>query len=104
MRMTLDSICKVGFGVKIGTLSPNLPCNSFAQAFDAANIIVTLRFIDPFWRIKRLLRIGSEALLEQSIKIIDEFTYGMIHKRKAEIEKARSTGNTYKVQYLQDIY
>lgn len=27
MRMTLDSICKVGFGVEIGTLAPNLPGN-----------------------------------------------------------------------------
>lgn len=92
MRMTLDSICKVGFGVEIGTLSPHLPDNSFAQAFDAANIIVTLRFIDPFWRIKRFLRTGSEALLEQSIKVVDEFTYYVIRKRKAEIKRARASG------------
>ncbi|KAJ1687124.1 hypothetical protein LUZ63_018514 [Rhynchospora breviuscula] len=103
MRMTLDSICKVGFGVEIGTLSPNLPCNSFAQAFDAANIIVTLRFIDPFWRLKRFFRIGSEALLEQSIKIIDEFTYGVIHKRKAEIKRAQSPGNNCKELIKHDI-
>ncbi|KAJ3687358.1 hypothetical protein LUZ61_016522 [Rhynchospora tenuis] len=103
MRMTLDSICKVGFGVEIGTLSPNLPCNSFAQAFDAANMIVTLRFIDPFWRLKRFFRIGSEALLEQSIKIIDEFTYGMIQKRKAEIKQAQSPGNNCKELIKHDI-
>ena len=48
MTMTLDSICKVGFGVEIGTLAPNLPDNCFAQAFDTVNIIVTLRFIDHF--------------------------------------------------------
>ncbi|XP_038985601.1 cytochrome P450 704B1 [Phoenix dactylifera] len=92
MRMTLDSICKVGFGVEIGTLSPHLPDNSFAQAFDAANIIVTLRFIDPLWRIKRFLRAGSEALLERSIKAVDDFTYDVIRKRKAEIERARASG------------
>ena len=34
VRMTLDSICKVGFGVEIGTLAPNLPDNHFAKAFD----------------------------------------------------------------------
>lgn len=61
--MTLDSICKVGFGVEIGTLSPDLPDNNFALSFDMANIIVTLRFIDPFWRLKRFLQVGSEALL-----------------------------------------
>ncbi|KAL6660058.1 hypothetical protein ACP70R_002180 [Stipagrostis hirtigluma subsp. patula] len=96
MRMTLDSICKVGFGVEIGTLSPDLPENSFAQAFDAANIIVTLRFIDPLWRLKRFLHVGSEALLEQSIKLVDEFTYSVIRRRKAEIVEARASGKQEK--------
>ncbi|VAI09292.1 unnamed protein product [Triticum turgidum subsp. durum] len=96
MRMTLDSICKVGFGVEIGTLSPELPENSFAQAFDAANIIVTLRFIDPLWRVKKFLHVGSEALLEQSIKLVDEFTYSVIRRRKAEIVQARASGKQEK--------
>ncbi|CAD5316750.1 unnamed protein product [Arabidopsis thaliana] len=69
MRMTLDSICKVGFGVEIGTLAPELPENHFAKAFDTANIIVTLRFIDPLWKMKKFLNIGSEALLGKSIKV-----------------------------------
>lgn len=97
MRMTLDSICKVGFGVEIGTLSPDLPENSFAQAFDAANIIVTLRFIDPLWRLKKFLHVGSEALLEQSMKLVDDFTYSVIRRRKAEILQARASGKQEKV-------
>jgi long-chain fatty acid omega-monooxygenase len=100
MRMTLDSICKVGFGVEIGTLSPDLPENSFAQAFDATNIIVTLRFIDPLWRLKRFLHVGSEALLEQSIKLVDEFTYSVIRRRKAEIVEARASGKQEKVRVV----
>ncbi|KAA8532963.1 hypothetical protein F0562_032920 [Nyssa sinensis] len=91
MRMTLDSICKVGFGVEIGTLAPHLPDNHFAQAFDTANIIVTLRFIDPLWKIKKFLNVGSEAVLDQSIKNIDDFTYSVIQKRKAEIEAAHES-------------
>lgn len=97
MRMTLDSICKVGFGVEIGTLAPNLPENSFAQAFDAANIIVTLRFIDPLWKIKKLINVGSEALLDKSIKTIDDFTYSVIRRRKAEIVEARKSNKDEKV-------
>lgn len=97
MRMTLDSICKVGFGVEIGTLAPNLPVNHFAQAFDTANIIVTLRFIDPLWKIKKFLNVGSEALLDKSIKIIDDFTYSVVRRRKAEIKEARETGKNNKV-------
>lgn len=97
MRMTLDSICKVGFGVEIGTLAPDLPENSFARAFDTANIIVTLRFIDPLWKIKKFLNVGSEALLSESIKIIDDFTYSVIRRRKSEIEEAKRDSNAIKV-------
>ena len=61
MRMTLDSICKVGFGVEIGTLAPNLPDNHFAQSFDNANIIVTLRFIDPLWKNKETPDCGQRS-------------------------------------------
>lgn len=86
MRMTLDSICKVGFGVEIGTLAPNLPHNEFAQAFDTANMTVTLRFIDPLWKLKKFFLVGSEAVLDQNIRIIDDFTYSVIKRRKAEIE------------------
>lgn len=98
MRMTLDSICKVGFGVEIGTLAPELPENRFAKAFDTANIIVTLRFIDPLWKMKKYLNIGSEALLGKSIKVVDDFTYSMIRRRKAEIlEAQKSPSNNIKV-------
>ncbi|KAE8707351.1 CYP704B1 protein [Hibiscus syriacus] len=99
MRMTLDSICKVGFGVEIGTLAPSLPDNSFARAFDTANIIVTLRFIDPLWKLKRFLNVGSEALLGKSIKIIDEFTYNVIRKRKAEFKETRESCKTSKIKH-----
>ncbi|XP_031477381.2 cytochrome P450 704B1 [Nymphaea colorata] len=99
MRMTLDSIGKVGFGTDINTLSPQLPDNEFARAFDAANTIVTMRFLDPLWRIKRFFQVGSEALLNQSIKFLDDFTYAMIRKRKAEIEEARANGMKYKIKH-----
>jgi long-chain fatty acid omega-monooxygenase len=98
--MTLDSICKVGFGVEIGTLNPNSPKNAFAQAFDTANIIVTLRFIDPLWKIKKILNLGSEAQLGKSIKIIDDFTYSVIRRRKAEIEDAKKNGQQNQVLYI----
>ncbi|XP_024933846.2 cytochrome P450 704B1 isoform X2 [Ziziphus jujuba] len=97
MRMTLDSICKVGFGVEIGTLAPNLPDNQFARAFDTANIIVTFRFIDPLWKIKRFLNVGSEALLDKSIKTLDDFTYSVIRRRKSEIKEGRESSENDKV-------
>ncbi|KAL0447035.1 UNVERIFIED_CONTAM: cytochrome [Sesamum latifolium] len=99
MRMTLDSICKVGFGVEIGTLVPDLPDNQFAKAFDMANTIVTLRFIDPLWKVKKFFNVGSEAVLDQSIKTIDDFTYSVIKRRKAEIEETEGINKDEKVKH-----
>lgn len=93
MRLTLDSICKVGFGVEIGTLAPELPENTFAKAFDTANSIVTFRFFDAVWKIKRFFQLGSEAVLTKSIEIIDNFTYEMIRKRRAEFNNSRESKN-----------
>ncbi|KAJ7514493.1 hypothetical protein O6H91_23G046200 [Diphasiastrum complanatum] len=89
-RLTLDSICKVGFGVELGVLSPSLPDNPFAIAFDNANVIVTMRFFDPFWKLKRLLNVGHEASLKKSAKVIDEFIYRVIHSRRSEIQDSRA--------------
>lgn len=101
MRMTLDSICKVGFGVEIGTLAQDLPDNHFAKAFDTANMIVTLRFIDPLWKAKKFFNIGSESVLDQSIKTIDDFTYSVIRTRKAEIDEAKGNNKDDKVTRFQ---
>ncbi|MCL7041828.1 hypothetical protein MKW94_005366 [Papaver nudicaule] len=104
MRMTLDSICKVGFGVEIGTLTHELPDNRFAKAFECASTNVMLRFVNPLWRIKRFLNVGSEALLAQSIQVIDEFTYNLIHKRKAELHQvAKSNDNNGNSKVKHDI-
>ena len=52
-----------------------------------------LRFIGPLWCLKRCIQIVLEALLAQSIKLMDEFTYIMIHHRKTEIVEVWSVAN-----------
>ncbi|KAJ7514501.1 hypothetical protein O6H91_23G046900 [Diphasiastrum complanatum] len=89
-RLTLDSICKVGFGVELGVLAPSLPNNPFAIAFDNVNVIVIMRFFDPFWKLKRLLNVGHEASLKRSAKEIDEFIYRVIDSRRSEIQASRA--------------
>lgn len=99
MRLTLDGICKVGFGVDIGTLSPSLPEVPFATNFDNANEAVTYRFYDPLWPLKQLLNVGREAVLARSVKAVDDFTYKVIHTRRAELQIATKQG---KQQVLQN--
>lgn len=88
MRLTLDSICKVGFGVDIGSLSPSLPAIPFANAFDEANRLIVRRYIDPFWKLKRTLTIGGEAKLKKCINVVDTFIYKVIETRRAEMSAA----------------
>lgn len=92
MRLTLDGICTVGFGVEIGTLSPSLPAVPFATNFDNANEAVTYRFFDPIWPLKQRLNIGNEAVLARSVKVVDDFTYKVIQTRRTELQYISSQG------------
>ena len=74
MKSTLDSIFKVGFGFDLDTLSGlDEASNRFIKAFDDSNGLVFWRFMDLFWRVKRYFNIGSEAVVKQNIRIIDNF-------------------------------
>ncbi|KAI5070362.1 hypothetical protein GOP47_0014705 [Adiantum capillus-veneris] len=86
MRMTLDSICKVGFGVHIGSLSPELPDVPFGKAFDKVNEIVITRLFNPFWELKKALNIGNERFLKQEMKVVNSFTTDVIRTRRAELQ------------------
>lgn len=89
--MTLEAIGNVGFGVEIGCLPCQfpLPDNAFATAFDSASDTVCRRFFDPLWKLKRFLKVGSEAELVKHIEVVDSFTYGVIARRKLEMATYR---------------
>lgn len=82
MRMTLDTTCRIGFGVEMTCLAPSLPNVPFGKCFDEANYISFHRFIDPLWKLKRALNIGSESTLKECVKVLDDFTYGVISEKR----------------------
>ncbi|KAH7289175.1 hypothetical protein KP509_31G061800 [Ceratopteris richardii] len=86
MRMTLDSICRLGFGVSLGCLSPALPDLPFARAFDTVNEIITTRLFNPFWRFQRALNIGKEKILRQEVHVLNCFTSNIIQQRRLELK------------------
>ncbi|KAI5071574.1 hypothetical protein GOP47_0013825 [Adiantum capillus-veneris] len=91
MRMTLDSICKVGFGVHVAGLSPDLPDVPFGRAFDRVNELTTLRFFNPFWELQKALNIGNERVLKQEVETLNSFTSNVIQKRRAELQGQKET-------------
>ncbi|KAM7269828.1 hypothetical protein ACFE04_025325 [Oxalis oulophora] len=87
MKITLDSIFKVGFGIELNTLSGSDEIGvQFTKAFDDSNVITYWRYVDMLWKIKRILNIGVEATLKQNIKIIDNFVFKLIRCKREQIE------------------
>ncbi|KAL3691649.1 hypothetical protein R1sor_005300 [Riccia sorocarpa] len=86
LRLSLESICKLGFGVDMGSLDPSLPTLPFVKCFDYGNQRVSDRYVDPLWKLKRFLRIGSESVMEEQLKNVNSFTKELVLTRIAELE------------------
>jgi len=101
MRLTMDSICKISFGIEMGALEPSLPDIPFAKAFETTNEIVSHRFMDPWWKLKRFFKVGTEATVVKSAKEADDFTYNVIRTRRAELAAARRSGQKLQADAVQ---
>ncbi|GFP99174.1 cytochrome p450 86a4 [Phtheirospermum japonicum] len=94
LRLTFDNICGLAFGKDPQTLSPGLPENGFASAFDRATEASLQRFILPefIWKFKKWLRLGMELRLSHSLKHVDEYLTDVISTRKLELVSQQSSG------------
>ncbi|KAL6569415.1 hypothetical protein OROMI_013929 [Orobanche minor] len=94
MRYTLDSISKVGFGVDLDCLQgSNAEGNEFIKAFDDSSELVYWRYVDPFWKLKRHLNIGGEAILKKKTKFIHNFVDKVIRTKREQMEKEQYYNN-----------
>ncbi|KAJ4971233.1 hypothetical protein NE237_004332 [Protea cynaroides] len=76
MRCSLDSIFKVGFGVDLNSLEGSSEKGrKFIKAFDDSSRLVYWRYVDPFWKLRRILNLGSEGSLKKNIKIMEDFVF-----------------------------
>ncbi|RXI06921.1 hypothetical protein DVH24_026057 [Malus domestica] len=58
MRCTLDSIFKVGFGIELHCLEgSSKEGTAFMKAFDESTALTYFRYIDPFWKLKRIFNL-----------------------------------------------
>lgn len=94
LRLTFDNICGLTFGKDPQTLSPGLPENSFALAFDRATEATLQRFILPevVWKLMKTLGLGMESTLSKSLGHIDEYLTNIIETRKQELQSQRQGG------------
>lgn len=94
LRMTMDSICTIGFGVDQHNLNADLPELPFAMAFDTLSQWSVARNFDPTWKLKRKLNIGREKEFKLFLRVVDNFTYGVIEKRRGELHKLQAMNKT----------
>ena len=75
----MDSIGEIAFGYGIHSLEDrDVP---FAQAFDLANRVSEFRYFNPLWKVFRWI-LPSEREMRQSMKIINDFAYEVIQKKR----------------------
>ncbi|KAG6550842.1 hypothetical protein Mapa_007455 [Marchantia paleacea] len=92
LRMTMDSFCKIGFGVDQHSLRADLPQVRFVDAFQRMGKLLQGRQIGPIWKLKRALNIGEEREMSQLRKHLDDFLYKIIKDRKVEMESLQVKG------------
>ncbi|KAL7596917.1 cytochrome P450 86A22 [Lactuca sativa] len=97
LRLTFDNICGLAFGKDPQTLSPGLPENSFAAAFDRATEATLQRFILPetIWKLKKWVGLGMEVDLTRSMKHVDEYMTNVINTRKLELLSHTESGTPH---------
>ncbi|WVY93616.1 hypothetical protein V8G54_032704 [Vigna mungo] len=84
LRLTFDNICGLTFGKDPETLSPDLRENPFTVAFDTATEITLQRLLYPgiIWRFEKLLGIGKEKKLEQSLNVVETYMNDAVSARE----------------------
>ncbi|KAM1109056.1 hypothetical protein ACFX13_008631 [Malus domestica] len=84
-RFSFDTICKFSFGLDPMCLELSLPLSEFAVAFDMASKLSAERAMTPspiIWKIKRILNLGSEKQLKESINMINALAKEVIARKR----------------------
>lgn len=69
MKSTLETVFKIILGVELDSMcGSDEEATRFSDVFDEASAITLFRYVDAFWKIKKFLNIGSEAVLRKNIK------------------------------------
>ncbi|KAL1319227.1 hypothetical protein HN51_071523 [Arachis hypogaea] len=85
-KSTMDSVFNIVLGVELDTMGGTYEEGiKFSSSFDDASAITALRYIDVFWKAKRFLNIGQEALLKKHVRVVDEFVYNVIKSKTEQV-------------------
>ncbi|KAL5224572.1 hypothetical protein ABZP36_011211 [Zizania latifolia] len=90
-QATMDSIFTIAFGQDLNTLDDGAgEGRRFAASFDDASEFTLLRYVNPFWKLAKLLNVGAEAMLKERMKVVDGFVYKLIRARSEELSSSKA--------------
>lgn len=97
-RLTFDMICKVSLGTAYQprSLDPTFPISPLAKAFDVSSEICARRgaaTLSLSWKIKRLIRVGSERRLKEAVREVHGFVSRVIRDKIMEMNGTAASGN-----------
>lgn len=90
MRLTLDVMVNVAFGVEMDTLKD--PDLAFNQAFTAIQLHCHERFNDLFWEFRKRFKWGErERTIRECAAVLDDFAFGVIERGKRNATDQQDT-------------
>ncbi|XP_030530932.2 cytochrome P450 94B3-like [Rhodamnia argentea] len=97
-RLTFDMICKVSLGTaeQHRSLDPTFPICPLAEAFDVSSEICARRgaaTLSLSWKIKRLIRVGSERRLKEAVQEVHVFVSRVIRDKIRDMNERAASGN-----------
>lgn len=81
---TLLSIFEIGFGVDLESVQNS---RIFSICFDLVQPLFEYRFINPFWKLQRIMNSGNELKIKMYMKIINKEIYNIIERREQNTNK-----------------
>jgi cytochrome P450 len=92
-RFTLDAFGEIAFGFNLSTLTLQHE-HPFERAFVDAQHIAAARLVVPtwYWKLKRLLNVGSEKQLRDALSTVDAFVMDVISKTMKKREEDKTQG------------
>eukprot|EP00928_Gymnodinium_smaydae_P032908 TRINITY_DN23724_c0_g1_i1.p1 TRINITY_DN23724_c0_g1~~TRINITY_DN23724_c0_g1_i1.p1 ORF type:complete len:506 (-),score=60.22 TRINITY_DN23724_c0_g1_i1:116-1633(-) len=97
-RFTLDTIGEVGFARDIGSLDN--ADSPFLASFDRAQQISILRFVLPFWRLKRWLGLGTERDARHHFKQLSDYSMETVQLLKGSANG--EVGDSFVGMFIKD--
>lgn len=81
-RLTIDITTIITFGIDLCSIQRDQQ-HHFALAFDELSFLCQKRFLDPFFQVKKVLRLTrNENRIRELKNVVDEFAYDVIARKR----------------------